>query len=100
MDENERLYSFKKADEIGRFKLSSLKLFEICADLEQKLHDNGVCLRTSLIIPLPDEDFYKIDEDLFYRNKVGEEKYIPSDKEIIINFIYLTIKIVKEKTKK
>ena len=40
-----------------------------------------------MTIYVNEDEFKKVDEDLFYRNRKGEEEeFIPSDGEIDINF--------------
>ena len=50
--------------------------------------------KADLTIYLNDEEFGKVDEDLFYRNRKDEnEEFIPSEGEIDITFEGVNMKI-------
>jgi hypothetical protein len=57
---------------------------------------DGIKYKSELFVYVDENDFKKIDEDLYYRNKEDDsDKFIPSDNEIIINFEMVKI-IVKK----
>ena len=63
-----------------------------------KLKEDGVTNQSVLYVYLNEEEFKKVDEDLFLRNRKNEdEEFIPSEGEIDIN-IDLTKIIIKQKT--
>ena len=79
------------------FKFGTASIFELGQMISSKLNDDGVTQQSELYIYLNDEEFKKVDEDLFYRNRQDEsQEFIPSDGEIDINFDNVKI-IVKEK---
>ena len=56
-----------------------------------------VTQKAELIIYLNEEEFKRVDEDLFYRNRKGNiEDFIPSEGEIDINFDGVKI-IIKQR---
>lgn len=81
------------------FKLGTIGIFELGEMIVKKLHENGVTEKSELIVRLNKEEFEKVDEDLFYRNRKNEdEEFIPSEGEIDINIDSLKIIIItKEK---
>jgi hypothetical protein len=98
MDQKATEYNFLKklAKKEDDFKLTSYTLFDIGAILDKRLHDAGVKQESVLEIYLDDERFKKMDEDLFYRNNPKEDKFIPSDNEIVVNFVNLKVRIIKK----
>jgi hypothetical protein len=69
------------------FNLSSMSIFSIGSVLSETLADYGVKEKADLVIYLNEEEFKKVDEDLFYRNREDEsEKFVPSEGEIDITF--------------
>ena len=79
------------------FKFGTASIFELGQMISSKLNDDGVTQQSELYIYFNEEEFKKVDEDLFYRNRQDEsQEFIPSDGEIDINFDNVKI-IVKQK---
>ena len=79
------------------FKFSALSIFELGQTISSKLKNDGVTQQSELCVYVNGEQFKKVDEDLFYRNRVDEnQEFIPSEGEIIINFENLKM-VIKEK---
>lgn len=79
------------------FKLGTMSIFELGQFISSKLKENGVTIQSELTVYVTSEEFKKIDEDLYYRNRKDEsQEFIPSEGEIDINFELVKI-IVKEK---
>jgi hypothetical protein len=78
------------------FKFGMTSIFELGQFISSKLQDDGIAQQSELYIHLSDEEFKKVDEDLFYRNRKDEtQEFIPSDGEIDINFDNVEIIIKK-----
>ena len=74
-----------------------MSIFELGQFISSKLKEDGVTMQSELTVYVTSEEFKKIDEDLYYRNRKDEsQEFIPSDGEIDINFELVKI-IVKEK---
>lgn len=79
------------------FKLGTMSIFELGQFISSKLKEDGVTMQSELTVYVTSEEFKKIDEDLYYRNRKDEsQEFIPSEGEIDINFELVKI-IVKEK---
>ena len=79
------------------FKFGTMSIFELGQFISSKLKEDGVTMQSELTVYVTSEEFKKIDEDLYYRNRKDEsQKFIPSEGEIDINFELVKI-IVKEK---
>ena len=79
------------------FKLGTMSIFELGQFISSKLKEDGITIQSELIVYVTREEFKKIDEDLYYRNRKDEsQEFIPSEGEIDINFELVKI-IVKEK---
>ena len=79
------------------FKFGSMSIFELGNMISGNLKENGVTQKAELIIYLNKEEFKKVDEDLFYRNRKDEkDEFIPSEGEIDINFEGVKL-IIKER---
>lgn len=77
-----------------QFNFGAAYIFEMGTRLSKQLHDGGIEEQAILSVFVGKDEFKKIDEDLFYRNrKDEEEKFIPSEGEIDINFDLVKIKI-------
>lgn len=77
-----------------QFNFGAAYIFEMGTQLSKQLHDGGIEEQAILSVFVGKDEFKKIDEDLFYRNrKDEEEKFIPSEGEIDINFDLVKIKI-------
>lgn len=80
------------------FKFGTASIFELGQMISSKLNEDGVTQQSELYIYLSVEEFKKVDEDLFYRNRKDEsQEFIPSDGEIDINFDDIKI-IIKQKS--
>ena len=74
-----------------------MSIFELGQFISSKLKEDGVTMQSELIVYVTSEEFKKIDEDLYYRNRKDEsQEFIPSEGEIDINFELVKI-IIKEK---
>lgn len=79
------------------FKFGTMSIFELGQFISSKLKEDGITIQSELIVYVTSEEFKKIDEDLYYRNRKDEsQEFIPSEGEIDINFELVKI-IVKEK---
>ena len=78
-------------------KFGTMSIFELGQFISSKLKEDGITIQSELIVYVTSEEFKKIDEDLYYRNRKNEsQEFIPSEGEIDINFELVKI-IVKEK---
>lgn len=81
------------------FKFGTTSIFELGQMISSKLKDDGITQQSELCIYLNEEEFKKVDEDLFYRNRQDEsQEFIPSDGEIDINFDNVKIIVKKRKS--
>ena len=79
------------------FKLGTMSIMELGQFISSKLKEDGVTIQSELTVYVTSEEFKKVDEDLYYRNRKDEsQEFIPSEGEIDINFELVKI-IVKEK---
>jgi len=79
------------------FKFGTMSIFELGQFISSKLKEDGVTAQSELTVYVTSEEFKKVDEDLYYRNRKDEsQEFIPSEGEIDINFELVKI-IVKEK---
>lgn len=79
---------------MNEFNLGSMSIFSLGSVLSETLAEYGVRDKADLIIYLNDEEFSKVDEDLFYRNRKDEkEEFVPSEGEIDITFEGVNMKI-------
>lgn len=79
------------------FKFGTASIFELGQMISSKLNEDGVTQQSELYIYLNEDEFKKVDEDLFYRNRKDEsQEFIPSEGEIDINFDNVNI-IIKQK---
>ena len=79
------------------FKFGTMSIFELGQFISSKLKEDGITIQSELIVYVTSEEFKKIEEDLYYRNRKDEsQEFIPSEGEIDINFELVKI-IVKEK---
>ena len=82
------------------FKFGTMSIFELGQFISSKLKEDGVTIQSELTGYVTSEEFKKVDEDLYYRNRKDEsQEFIPSEGEIDINFELVKI-IVKESGKK
>ena len=79
------------------FKFGTMSIFELGQFISSKLKEDGITIQSILTVYVTSEEFKKVDEDLYYRNRKDEsQEFIPSEGEIDINFELVKI-IVKEK---
>ena len=79
------------------FKFGTMSIFELGQLVSSKLKEEGITQKSELCVYLNEEEFKKVDEDLFYRTKRGDRvDFIPSEGEIDINFEGVKI-IVKQR---
>ena len=79
------------------FKFGTASIFELGQMISSKLNEDGVTQQSELYIYLNEDEFKKVDEDLFYRNRKDEsQEFIPSEGEIDINFDNVNIIINKK----
>lgn len=79
------------------FKFGTMSIFELGQFISSKLKEDGITIQSELTVYVTSEEFKKIDEDLYYRNRKDEsQEFIPSEGEIDISFELVKI-IVKEK---
>ena len=77
-------------------KFGTMSIFELGQSITAKLREDGITDQSKLFVYVGKDDFKKIDEDLFYRNKTDETKeFIPSEGEIVVDFELVKI-IIKE----
>lgn len=76
--------------------LGFFEIMELGQTIEKQLVHNDVKSNNILTIEVGGELFSKIDEDIYYRQNLEDNDFKPSEKEIIINFEFLTIKLIKQ----
>lgn len=76
--------------------LGFFEIMELGQTIEKQLVHNDVKSNNILTIEVDGELFSKIDEDIYYRQNLEDSDFKPSEKEIIINFEFLTIKLIKQ----
>lgn len=76
--------------------LGFFELLELGHTIEKQLVHNDIKDSNILTIEVNEELFTKIDEDIYYRQNLEETDFKPSEKEITINFEFLTIKLIKK----
>lgn len=81
------------------FNFGTNNIVELGTLITNDLKRYGIKEKAELTIYLGEEEFKKVDEDLFYRNRTDEnEKFIPSDGETIINFEGVKILIIEKES--
>jgi hypothetical protein len=79
------------------FKFGTMSIFELGQFISSKLKEDGITIQSELTVYVTSEEFKKVDEDLYYRNRKDEsQEFIPSEGEIDINFELVKI-IIREK---
>lgn len=79
------------------FNFGTIGISELGNIISDKLVENGIKIQSELIVYVNKDEFKKVDEDLYYRNKEDDsQEFIPSEGEIIINFEMVKV-IIKEK---
>jgi hypothetical protein len=80
------------------FKFGTLSIFEVGQIISEKLREDGVSNQSELYVYLNEDEFKRVDEDLFLRNRKSEEdEFIPSEGEIDINVDMVKV-IIKKKS--
>lgn len=80
------------------FKFGFANIVELGNTISKKMIENGISEKAELIVYLDEEEFRKVDEDLFYRmRKNNTEQFMPSNGEINLNFENVKI-IIKVKS--
>lgn len=77
-------------------QLGFYQLIELGKIIEKTLVECSNKEKNELKIYLDKDSFSKIDEDIYYRQFPEGKDFTPSDKNILINFEYLTIIIEKK----
>lgn len=80
------------------FKLGTSSIYELGKLVSDKLEKDGVTTPCELTIYVSNEEFKKVDEDLYYRNKTDDsQEFIPSEGEIIVKIdnVQVLIKVKK-----
>lgn len=79
------------------FKFGSMSIVELGDIISEKLAEDGVTEKAELTVYVNNDEFKKIDEDLFYRTRKDENtEFVPSEGEIDVNFEGVNI-IIKQK---
>lgn len=79
------------------FRFGTISIVELGNSISNKLREDGITNKSELIVYLSDNEFRKVDEDLYYRNRKDDsEEFVPSDNEIIVNFEMVKIIVKKE----
>lgn len=79
------------------FRFGTISIVELGNSISNKLKEDGITNKSELIVYLSDNEFRKVDEDLYYRNRKDDsEEFVPSDNEIIVNFEMVKIIVKKE----
>ena len=79
------------------FKFGTLSIFEVGQMISERLKEDGVTNQAELYVYLNEDEFKRVDEDLFLRNrKSPNDEFIPSEGEIYIN-IDLAKVIIKQR---
>jgi hypothetical protein len=80
------------------FKFGTFSIFELGQMISEKLKEDGVTNQSILYVYLNEDEFKRVDEDLFLRNRNStEDEFIPSEGEIDINVDMVKI-IIKKKS--
>ena len=83
--------------DVTDFKFGYVGIIDLGSVVSEKLVEYGVGNEATITINLNEEEFKKVDEDLFYRNRKSEEdEFIPSDGEIDIKYNGVRIIIRKK----
>jgi hypothetical protein len=78
------------------FTFGTLSILELGKTISPMLVNGGISRQAELVIYVNKDEFKKIDEDLYYRNKKEDsQEFIPSDGEIVVNIDMVKI-IIKE----
>lgn len=80
------------------FKFGTLSIFEVGQMISERLKEDGVINQAELYVYLNDDEFKRVDEDLFLRNRKSlDDEFIPSEGEIDVNVDMVKI-IIKKKS--
>lgn len=72
---------------------NTAKIAELGDTIITFLHENGIDTKSELILNVTKGTLRKIDEDLYYRQNPDGQDFVPSDKELTVNFDRLDIVI-------
>ena len=79
------------------FKFGTFSIFELGQMISEKLKEDGVANQSELYVYLNEDEFKRVDEDLFLRNrKSPDDEFIPSEVEIYINIDLVKV-IIKQR---
>lgn len=79
------------------FKFGTFSIFELGQMISEKLKEDGVANQSELYVYLNEDEFKRVDEDLFLRNrKSPDDEFIPSEGEIYINIDLVKV-IIKQR---
>ena len=75
---------------------NTAKIAELGDKIMSFLHENGIDTKSELTLNVSKDALRKIDEDLYYRQNPDGKDFVPSDKELTVNFDRLDIVIRAE----
>lgn len=76
-----------------------MSIFNLGTTISSMLGEDGITEKAELYVYVNEDEFHRVDEDLFYRNKKNDgDEFVPSEGEIRINFDKVVI-VVKRKKK-
>ena len=79
------------------FNFGTASILELGNSVSEFLKSEGITEKAKMIIYVNENEFKKVDEDLFYRNKTSDdEEFVPSEGEIETNFDLIEI-FIKQK---
>jgi hypothetical protein len=79
------------------FSLGTSSIAELGNYISEFLSEHGMEGPSELRLTVGKDEFRKVDEDLFYRNREdGDKEFIPSEGEVDVSFGKLRIRIFSE----
>lgn len=76
--------------------ISSFDIATIGLYVSNKLEEKKVTKNNTLVLIISKEELKKLDEDLYYRQNPNGTDFVPSEKEISLNFENLKVIIMAE----
>lgn len=76
---------------INSFDIATIGLY-----VSNKLEEKKVTKNNTLVLTISKEELKKLDEDLYYRQNPNGTDFVPSEKEISLNFENLKVIIMAE----
>lgn len=76
---------------INSFDIATIGLY-----VSKKLEEKKVTKNNTLVLTISKEELKKLDEDLYYRQNPNGTDFVPSEKEISLNFENLKVIIRAE----